>query len=993
MMVEKKIEATLNCLQRKLYETIPTDFIAEYKKTEYKSNNILPTDGFSLYEKNAVIKTEPDRHFWLKIRFFVREISSDYRLFLRFSTGKNGWDSGNPQGLVYMNGEMIQELDVNHRDVSIDSTGEIELYVYFYTGNPLDGTNQFQTDFSLTAVYCDLEKLWYDIRVPYDCSVLLGEGVEKYTILKHLTIACNILDFQTSDAANFRKSVKNALSYLEEEFYKKACNNKKIPTVKCIGHTHIDVAWLWTIKQTAEKAQRSFATAVSLLKEYPEFSFMSSQPQLYEYVKRESPDLYEEIRCLVKKKSWKPEGAMWLEADCNLISGESLIRQIMFGKRFFKNEFGIESKLLWLPDVFGYSAALPQILKKSGIDYFVTSKISWNETNKMPHSSFYWQGIDGTEIFTTFIEGSYSGLLTPKEINDFYVNYRDKAFSNTTISSVGFGDGGGGVTREMLETQRRMARGIPGVPRTVFSNPVEAVESIKVQVDENSKIYGEYPKWVGELYLELHRGTYTSVSKNKRNNRKCEFLLKNAESLASISMIYGGTYDFEILEKCQKTILLNQFHDIIPGSSIAEVYAESDRQYTQVIYDLNSCISELLIKIGEKIIPSDGVCVYNPLGFYADSTAKIDGETVVFKNLAPYSIGYAFPITKNDCSFGEDFFENGFFKITYDKNANITSIYDKQRNREVLCGNGNILEVFEDLPYSWENWEISDYYFLKKNIIDKAELIQRVDDGARAGIKVVRKYFNSTIIQYIWLYNGIDRIDFESEIDWHEQQQLLKARFPLNVLSDKATYEIQFGSVERPTHKNTSWDAAKFEVCAHKWADLSDGGYGVSLMNDCKYGYSCNGNQLSITLIKSGIWPHISDQGNHRFVYSIYPHDGKYSKGGTVKRAYELNQPMFICRPKRNDCHQLGNINLIKSTSSNIIIDTVKKAEDNNDIIVRMYESAGEVAGFNVEYGFSVSRVFITDILENNLKEVDVKDRQSELTAKPFEIITLRIIR
>ena len=317
----------------------------------------------------------------------------------------------------------------------------------------------------------------------------------------------------------------------------------------------------------------------------------------------------------------------------------------------------------------------------------------------------------------------------------------------------------------------------------------------------------------------------------------------------------------------------------------------------------------------------------------------------------------------------------------------------KQRNREVLCGNGNILEVFEDLPYSWENWEISDYYFLKKNIIDKAELIQRVDDGARAGIKVVRKYFNSTIIQYIWLYNGIDRIDFESEIDWHEQQQLLKARFPLNVLSDKATYEIQFGSVERPTHKNTSWDAAKFEVCAHKWADLSDGGYGVSLMNDCKYGYSCNGNQLSITLIKSGIWPHISDQGNHRFVYSIYPHDGKYSKGGTVKRAYELNQPMFICRPKRNDCYQLGNISLIKSTSSNIIIDTVKKAEDNNDIIVRMYESAGEVAGFNVEYGFSVSRVFITDILENNLKEVDVKDRQSELTAKPFEIITLRIIR
>lgn len=983
-----KIRATCEQLYLNMETTIQANIATEYVASEYKTNNVLPRNGFKAFEKSSYLKTAQDKHFWFKAKVSTPKEQENKRLFLRFSTN-DGWASNNPQGIVYIDGTMKEGIDANHRDVSIEWDKCVEVYVYMYTGIPIDVVSNFCFRIDLIAIDTRVEKLWYDLKIPYESALLLGDTEEYHTIIHHLLYACNMLSFQTAkDGSEFFTSVLKADEYLNNEFYGKICKPEKTPLVYCIGHTHIDVAWLWTYAQTREKAQRSFSTMCSLLEEYPEFKFTASQPQLYEYVKESAPEIYDKIKEMVNQGRWEPEGAMWLEADCNLPSGESLIRQIVFGKKFFKDEFGIDSKILWLPDVFGYSASLPQILKKCGVEYFMTSKISWNETNEMPHTKFYWQGIDGSEVFTVLLPMAYSGMLTPSEISECYTKNKDKDFGGISFTTVGYGDGGGGTTRQMLETQRRLNRGIPGMPRTDFSGAQQCFNEIKREFDKNAKELNYNIKWVGELYLELHRGTYTSVGENKFNNRHGEFALLRAESISVLDWLCGGDYERTRINKNWKTLLLNQFHDVIPGSSIKEVYEDSRLQYNEMFSDLDDLISEKIDKLSEKLDSNGGTLVYNPLSFTSDGIVQCCGGMAEVKGIPPFTLTVVEPQICGGIIVDKRHIENDYFVVSLNENAEINSMFDKRNNREALNGVGNVLTAYEDLPRCWDNWEISDYYIQKPTHICDVDSVEPINDGDRAGIKVVRKYFNSIVKQTIWLYKSIERIDFETELDWHENHQIVKTSFPINVNANRATYEIQYGNIERATHSNTSWDAAKFEVCGHKWADISDNGYGVSLLNDCKYGYSCNGTTISLTLVKCGTWPHSTDQGPHKIIYSIYPHKDDYSRSDTVKHAYMLNQPLLY--RKVGKLHgDKKSLSLVSCDNDNIIIEVIKLAENSNDIVVRLYDSHNRKTTVKLNTTFPFKSAWICDMLENKQYRLNSTGNSVHFDVTGFEIATI----
>ena len=519
-----------------LEELIPSSGVkvenAEYFNCPYKKGESLPYDSAEFRPYDGVLPLGKDSHAWLRFSLKAEDRGENLKPYLRVNTANIGaWDALNPQCMLYIDGELKCGLDINHREFPIKAGKNHEVYIYIYSGM----NDIASLPFSAELIYKDeaAKKLYYDMKVPFDAACVFPEHYEESVIiLKYLEAAADMIDFREPGSEKYYSSLKKAEDFLENEFYSKVCGreNTLCDGVFCIGHTHIDVAWLWTYAQTREKAQRSFSTVLSLMERYPEYKFMSSQPQLYEYLKEESPKTYERVKKAVAEGRWEPEGAMWVEADCNLISGESMIRQILFGKRFFREEFGKESEILWLPDVFGYSAMMPQILKKTGVSAFVTSKISWNDTNMMPHDTFLWQGIDGTEIFSYFLTAqdshlnnpvrytTYVGNITPRQVLGTWERYQDKAYNSSVALTFGYGDGGGGPTEEMLEAQRRTARKIPGIPKTVPAHPSEFIKTAKENFEKNIKLLPETPRWVGELYLENHRGTYTNAAKNKKGS-------------------------------------------------------------------------------------------------------------------------------------------------------------------------------------------------------------------------------------------------------------------------------------------------------------------------------------------------------------------------------------------------------------------------------------------------------------------------------------------
>lgn len=1013
--IYEKIGAICSKLEKYIYEEVYTIKNIEYAPCEYKeqyeSENVPSKNlAWSKFEENMRFGMK-DKHFWFKFHISTPSKSNNKECIFNLVTAQNGeGDVLNPQGLIYLNGKMIQGLDINHTEVLLDFNTEYDVLIYMYTGMY---EQWFDFKPSVRLIEKTIEKLYYDIHVPYDgLKFLSKESTDYIETIKILNEATLRLDFRVPKSKEFYESIISATEYLDKNFYNGICGKSDI-TVNCIGHTHIDVAWLWTIAQTREKAQRSFSTAINLMKQYPEYKFMSSQPQLYAYVKQSAPEIYEQIKKAVEKNRWEVEGAMWLEADCNLTGGESLVRQIMFGKRFMMKEFNIDSKTLWLPDVFGYSAAMPQILKKSGVDNFVTSKISWNETNKMPYDIFMWQGIDGSEVFTSFMTArdakpfgendgddsatTYVGYIRPSQILGTWKRFQQKEYSNETLITFGYGDGGGGPTKDMLEQQRRLSYGLPGFPKTQINYAGNYLNKLKNDFNKNSKHLKKTPKWVGELYLEFHRGTYTSIAKNKRKNRKSEFAYQNTELLSVTDMLLcKGEYPQEKINKGWQEILLNQFHDIIPGSSIFEVYEDSDKSYKRILANAKEIQKSKLANIKKHINTNGGILVFNPNGFKTDGPVVVDGRTVFAENIPP--MGYrviAKAADTNTIQLSEKCIENKFFKISFD-NGKILSIYDKKNNREIVREGeyANELKVYEDIPRCYDAWEISDYYKQKMWTVDEVLQTELINDGIRAGIRLVKKFLNSVLEQKIWLYEEIDRIDFETVIDWQQEHMLVKAAFPIDINANEATYDIQFGSIKRPTHENTGWDAAKFEVCAHKWADISDTGYGVSILNDCKYGYSAEGSTLALTLLKCATSPNPeADKGIHRFTYSLHSHPGNVYSGDTIHCAYELNQPLIAEPIKKTVGHLPDNFSLVSFDCDNIIAETVKKAEDSDGIIIRIYESKNKRCRTSLTLGIDIDKAYLCDLMENEQEEISVNNhRNITLPIGNFEIITLKII-
>jgi len=713
---------------------------------------------------------------------------------------------------------------------------------------------------------------------------------------------------------------------------------------------------------------------------------------------------------------------MWLEADCNLTSGESLVRQFVHGKRFFKEEFGVDNRILWLPDVFGYSGALPQIMKKCGIDYFMTTKLAWNQFNKIPYDTMMWRGIDGTEVLTHLITTlgvhqpikdyftTYNGMLHPDAIMGGWTRYQNKNINNDILISYGYGDGGGGPTREMLETSVRMEKGVKGIPKVRQEFARTYFDELKERVEGNKRL----PVWEGELYFEYHRGTLTSMARNKRSNRKSELGLMDLELLGVLSAD-GVAYPVKELDQMWKLVLLNQFHDILPGSSIEEVYEVTKAEYAQLAAQLDEMTCERTKAIAGE---GDAITIFNTTGkirndvvnlgdmdaaAIADSNGTIwpvqktaDGSVAYVENLPSKGYQSFVPADTSDAAspfilHGDHELETPFYRIRLDAQGMFTSIYDKENDREVIQEGqrANLMRMYEDKPIYFDNWDIDIFYTEKFWDIDNVERMEWTELGpVRAALEITRKASNSTISQKILFYAKSRRIDFVTHADWKEHQTLLKVHFPVAVHTDEATFDVQFGNLTRKTHQNTSWDVARFESCGQKWMDLSEGHYGVSLLNDCKYGHSVKDSNMALTLIKSGIEPNpVTDQEEHTFTYAIYPHAENWRAAGTVEEAYKLNQPLLT---ERNTKAGL-DYSFASVDCANVILETVKQAEDGNGIILRMYESENAFTKAKLTVHKEFSQAQICNLLEEPERMAAADGNVIDVQLKPYEVVTVKI--
>lgn len=997
-----------------------------------------------------------DIHDCFQTFLTITEKVDGQELWFTCATGATDiWNTDNPQFLVYLNGEIVCGMDMNHREVCVcekakgGETLRIGLYAY---SNSTAATDYLRL--AVVAKYPEVEQLYYDYKVLLESAELLREdAVERDSIFQLLNQVANQLELRRGKEADFLMSVLRARKWLDENYFQTPGPAEPV-TVHSIGHTHIDVAWKWPLRQTREKVVRSFATVLRLMERYPEYRFMSSQPQLYQFVKEEEPALYERIRKRIAEGRWEPEGAMWLEPDCNLISGESMVRQILYGKAFFQQEFGKgDNIVLWLPDVFGYSAAMPQIMRKAGIRYFMTTKINWNEYNKFPNDVMYWKGIDGSEVLTYFISTTnyepypelqrkrghsttYNGRQNVSQVKGTWQRFSNKDLTRDVLTCYGHGDGGGGPTLEMLEDSRRMEKGVAGCPvvRQTFSREF-------FEILERNLSGKKVPRWNGELYLEFHRGTYTSMARNKKYNRQCELLQMDVELLATLAALIGRedySYPSERLEAVWKLTLLNQFHDILPGSSIKEVYEDSREQYEWVLTENKALLEEAARQLCEEA-GEEQLIFFNTLGFERDALVRLspeqyeklpeqkgnvqlcrDGSYLVAWKALP-SKGYVNATEEQveDDDYQLDTAENiadfhklsqgwqietPHYRIVFSPEGEITSLYDKDFDREV-CMEGrrlNALLAFEDKPCEYDAWNIDATYEEKCWKIDDLEDFTLEENGPLAAtIYLRRRFLQSALEQRIILYRDSRRVDFHTCIDWKEEQILLKAAFPVDVLAGKAVFDIQFGNVERPTHRNTSWDEARFEVCAHKWIDMAENGYGAALLNDCKYGADVLESTIRLTLLKSGIFPNPdADKEIHEFTYSLLPHEGDFRQGRVVQEAYALNVPV---RPLvMKGALKPGNkFSLLGVDCENVQIETVKTAEDGRGVIVRMYEAYGRRSRVTCTCSSLLGECITEcDLLERPLEgeeEALTSDRCADgnhtftFVIKPYEIKTFRM--
>ncbi|WP_165452174.1 alpha-mannosidase [Paenibacillus thalictri] len=1121
--------------------------IEELEKYRYKQHVPIPQYEFWVDEQAEVGVMPPPEAIWNTIRIGDRWRGRDVTAWMRaeavipaewaglrtlglFDFGKtNGGHTSGFESLLYVNGKPFQGVGGYHQEVFFPaelSGQKVQLLFKIWSG--LNGNTGIRSDLehevktsALAVLDVDCDDLYYTaLAALHTLAVVEPSGYEYDRLLQALDRAFLLLDWREPGGAAFYASVSAACRKLHEQL-------RDIPktgevTVRCIGHTHIDVAWLWRLKHTREKSARSFSTVLRYMEQFPEYVFLQTQPHLYDDLQRDYPDIYAQIAERVKEGRWEAGGAMWLESDCNIPSGESLVRQLVYGQRFFEKHFGARCEYLWLPDVFGYSWALPQILKKAGLRYFMTTKISWNVYNRFPHDTFYWSGIDGTEILTHFITTpdpfrspesimkfyTYNGHVLPQTVKGIWRDYRDKEINNELLLSFGYGDGGGGPTRTMLEMRRRLEH-MPGLPTVTTGRADEYFNKLEERVASTDRYVH---RWDGELYLELHRGTYTSQAYNKKMNRHMENLLRNAEMASTFYGTVAGFsgYRQSALYDSWIIVLRNQFHDILPGSSIAEVYEDCHMEYAEAERLAQAPLRESLHGLAQSIDTGGeaGYLLFNALPWdreevielesvaaagagtvedrvaaksdnvaaeaaviagldeAAGTTAAVGANEVEAANAdagaasdAPAGVagktdrqlvqvkvpalGYAF-VSKDEIeahqaesngrvsaaqpvgpmAITESCATTPYYVLEWNETGQLTRLYDKVNDREVLAPGetANRFDVHEDKPAAHDAWDIDIFYYEKTRCIDDLKSVEVVEAGPLRGmVRFIWSYGRSEIRQLMTLYAADPRIDFVTEVSWHEPQQLLKVAFPVNVRSTTATYEIQYGNVERPTHWNTSWDFARFETCAQRWIDLSERDYGVSLLNDCKYGHDVIGRTMRITLIKAAISPDATaDIGEHEFIYSLLPHAGDWFEAGTQRQAQRLNTPLVVCPvaasvhgeavaaggsapghggapAPRTAAASAGKAPLPRKLSffgcksNHVAVDAIKKAEDADAWIVRCYEYGGKRGSALFSSYAEMELVEEVNLMEREEEPVDADVHHFQAYFKPYELKTFRI--
>jgi alpha-mannosidase len=830
-----------------------------------------------------------------------------------------------------------------------------------------------------------MHALLYDFEVLHELMQQLPEDSPRWNSLwAALNAAAGVLRRFTDDEAAAAREI------LAPELAKRGGDPSL--TISAIGHAHIDLGWLWPIRETIRKGARTFATALRFMERYPDYHFGASQPQLYRWMKDHYPTVYAEVTERIAEDRWETQGAMWVEADTNVPSGESLVRQVLYGKRFFREEFGKTITHLWLPDVFGYSAALPQILRKAGVEFFVTQKMSWSFVNHFPHHTFWWQGIDGSRVLAHMLpEETYNSPASPRALAKTARNYHEKAQSGNCLMLFGIGDGGGGPGEEHIERLER-EKNLEGVPPVVQEPAARLLE----RVAEGSG----YPSWAGELYLERHQGTYTTQARNKRYNRKIEYALREAELAAVRAMwTFDSEYPSGDLDAIWKEMLLYQFHDILPGSSITRVYDESLMRYAALLAQTEELAATARAVMLDNIDTAGlkrPVVVENSLSWERTEHVKT-GEHWQQVTVPP--LGYTTVEAASEAATwpgliaAADVLENEILRVEFGHDGSIHSVYDKECGREALSAGcpANRLAVYEDFG---DAWDFAMDYDERAPDHFTSQSVEAFIDGPRAVVRRVYRFGDSTLTQDVVLTAGSRRIDFVTRADWNEANKMLRTSFPVAVHATEATCEIQFGNLRRPTHQNTTWDLARFEVCAQKWVDLSDRGYGVALLNDCKYGHKLRGSVLDLNLLRSPGFPDPkADRAHHEFTYSLFPHSGDYAAGGVVQAGYELNVPLNVSEvaPHAGGLPTEGSF--MQVSVPNVIVETVKKAEDGDDMIVRLYEAHGASGPARVSFGFPIASVSIVDLMEENPREIAVSEDVVELVFEPFEVLTLKIER
>lgn len=991
---------------------------------------LIETDSWNDFTVGENWKAK-NAHRWFRTQVHLPESYQGSKVIFRIITGREGqWDACNPQFLFYVNGQMIQGCDVNHREVILTDSAISDqiIDIAFLAFGGSEGEDLL-IKCQLLLLDVETEALYYDIKNPLEAAELIydKDSYNRIILLNGLNKVADLIDLRQVYSKDYYASINDCRQMLKTLFYSKESDKQ---TVYAVGNTHIDIAWLWTVDQTREKVLRSYSTVIELMNRYPDYKFTGSQAILYQFVKEQAPELYNKIKEKVKSGQWEVDGGMWLEADCNIPSGESLIRQFEKGEEFFESEFGVRSSTLWLPDVFGYSAALPQIMKQFDIPYFVTTKLAWNQYNQLPNDMFNWRGLDGSQVFTfmpttcdydktlgnnisftdTRNTTTYTGILGPNMTLGTYERFQNKDILEDTMMLYGYGDGGGGPTREMLENEKRLKYGLPGIPKikTSFNRDYLNMVSKKL-INED-----EMPTWDGELYFEYHRGTLTSNASVKKWNRQLEHLVRRIEILTAINYVFKNKrVPKEEINKIWDTLLLNQFHDIIPGTCIQEVYDQTEVEYKEAFE-----IGEKVIQEAISLHASDTVRVFNDLPFInsdvvsyktddqncislKDSGKPVqysyDGDLIfIADKVAPFSFkSFEFDdgiVSKFKAKEISSFdFSNEFYSVKINSQGQVVSLVESETGFQLIKNAANVLVAYDDRPANWDNWDIDKYYQKKPYRVNVDQPMRLIENGpVRWTIESSFVIGDSTLIQKIHFYKELARIDFSHKVDWQSNNMLLRAEFPTTIKQTKATYDIQFGSVERETTNNNSWDTAKFETCAHKWVDYGNNGVGLSLMSDCKYGYSVKQGMMGVSLIKSGTYPNDkADIGSHGYKYALYPHSKKWFDSHTVEEADKLNNSMLLVEPAYGKNVIVDPI--LSLLAGNVYISAITRSKRQKGLIVRLYENKNTFTKVKLHLDNRFLSCKEVNLREEILDDIELIDGEINLSLNPFEIKTLLI--